>query len=183
MKTGVILARFQPLHNGHMALIKMACEENERVLILVGSADKFNKRNPIPIDIRLAYVKEAIEAEGLSNKVVIQPLDDYTSEEDNSHDWGFYLYAYIVNLIGQSTFTMYYSDGYELFVSWFPQFVMAKYVSVKLLARAATVNGLSATEVRNKILKCEDVRDLVPASVDNRIELIRSLIKGLENTK
>lgn len=39
MKFGVILARFQPIYNGHVALI--------------GSADKLNVRNPIPIDFRI----------------------------------------------------------------------------------------------------------------------------------
>ena len=27
MKTGIILARFQPIHNGHLELIKQACDE------------------------------------------------------------------------------------------------------------------------------------------------------------
>lgn len=53
MKYGVILARFQPIHNGHLALIKKACSENDKVLLLVGSADKVNKRNPIKVRIKL----------------------------------------------------------------------------------------------------------------------------------
>ena len=36
MKTGVILARFQPIHNGHLPLIKKACDENEQVLVIIG---------------------------------------------------------------------------------------------------------------------------------------------------
>lgn len=48
MKTGVILARFQPIHNGHLQLIKKACDENEQVLVIIGSIDKLSKRNPIP---------------------------------------------------------------------------------------------------------------------------------------
>ena len=35
MKYGVILARFQPIHNGHLALIRKACLENDKVLLLV----------------------------------------------------------------------------------------------------------------------------------------------------
>ena len=30
-KVGVILARLQPIHNGHLALIEKACKENEVV--------------------------------------------------------------------------------------------------------------------------------------------------------
>ena len=50
MTYGVILARFQPVHNGHLALIKKAVKENDKVVLLVGSSDKFNIRNPIPTD-------------------------------------------------------------------------------------------------------------------------------------
>ena len=39
-KVGVILARFQPIHNGHLELIKKAAEENEQVIVFIGSADK-----------------------------------------------------------------------------------------------------------------------------------------------
>ena len=34
MKYGVILARFQPIHNGHLALIRKACLENDKVLVV-----------------------------------------------------------------------------------------------------------------------------------------------------
>lgn len=52
MKTGVILARFQPIHNGHLQLIQKAVEENDKVLVIIGSIDKLNARNPIPWTIR-----------------------------------------------------------------------------------------------------------------------------------
>lgn len=99
MKYGVILARFQPIHNGHLALIKKACSENDKVLLLVGSADKVNKRNPIPIKVRIKLLETALEDEGLLSRCIIQPLNDLT---DNSQDWGFYLYANIVSIIKES---------------------------------------------------------------------------------
>lgn len=88
MKYGVILARFQPIHNGHLALIRKACLENDKVLLLVGSADKINARNPIPINIRMRLLEIALEEEGLLDKCVIHPLKDLTDESDNSQDWG-----------------------------------------------------------------------------------------------
>ena len=81
MKYGVILARFQPIHNGHLALIRKACLENDKVLLLVGSANKINARNPIPINIRMRLLETALEEEGLLNKCVIHPLKDLTDEE------------------------------------------------------------------------------------------------------
>ena len=63
MKTGVILARLQPIHNGHLALIKKAVAENDEVYIFIGRADKFNQRNPLPISLRLQLTEEAIDFE------------------------------------------------------------------------------------------------------------------------
>ena len=59
-KVGVIIARLQPIHNGHLELIRQALNENDSVLVLVGSADKLNKRNPIPINMRLEMANEAV---------------------------------------------------------------------------------------------------------------------------
>ena len=53
MKTGIVLARLQPIHNGHLELIEQAIDENDQVFVFIGSADKFNQRNPIPINLRL----------------------------------------------------------------------------------------------------------------------------------
>ena len=93
MKTGVILARLQPIHNGHLELIEQACDECDRVFVFIGSADKFNKRNPLPINLRMQLAEEAIEMVKRKYsedcpEVKIVPLDDLTDESDNSHDWG-----------------------------------------------------------------------------------------------
>lgn len=95
-KVGVILARFQPIHNGHLALIEKACKENDHVLILIGSSDKLNERNPIPWTIRKELVTAAVAERGFI-KTSIEELPDLTDESDNSHDWGFYLYASVVS--------------------------------------------------------------------------------------
>lgn len=74
MKTGVILARFQPIHNGHLQLIKKACDENEQVLVIIGSIDKLSKRNPIPWTIRKQLVEKAIKDHSLHEKTKIVEL-------------------------------------------------------------------------------------------------------------
>ena len=86
-KIGVILARLQPIHNGHLALIKKASEENDEVHVFIGSADKFNERNPIPINMRHDMAMEAVVAAGFKN-VSLHWLDDLSNEGDNSHEWG-----------------------------------------------------------------------------------------------
>ena len=178
MKTvGVILARLQPIHNGHLALIKKASVENDEVHVFIGSADKFNERNPIPINIRKRYAESAVKEANLEN-VTFHLLDDLTNESDNSHDWGFYLYSKVVTEIQQSNFTIYYSDGFEIITSWFPGFILRNNVSLNLLARNATEEGISATMVREMIVRNDpELEKVVPSMVYNERVAIKSLIE------
>lgn len=174
---GVILARLQPIHNGHLALIKKASQENEEVHVFIGSADKFNERNPIPINIRHDLAMHAIVEAGIKN-CSVHWLDDLSNEGDNSHDWGFYLYSKVVTEIQQSNFTIYYSDGFEIITSWFPGFLLRNNVSLNLLARNATESGISATEVRNMIMTDDPVlKEVVPTMVYEQRATIKNLIE------
>lgn len=194
MKTGVILARLQPIHNGHLALIEKAIQENDEVYVFIGSADKFNQRNPLPISLRLQLTNEAIkeafspkihqmcddetELVGGYNKVNVIPLDDLTDESDNSHDWGFYLYSKIVTECKNPCFTIYYSDGFEIITTWFPSFILRNNVSLCLLARNATVSGISATKVRKLIEEeSEYLKDYVPSCVYKNRDTIKKHIE------
>ena len=161
---GVVLARLQPIHNGHIALIEKASKENDEVLVLIGSADKLNVRNPIPFNVRMSLALEALKP---FKNVKVVGLDDLTDECDNSHEWGFYLYAKIVSYINQSNFSIYYSDGFEIITSWFPGFVLRNNVSLSLLARGACKDGISATKVRKMILdnNNEELVNVVPSCV------------------
>lgn len=182
MKTGIVLARLQPIHNGHLELIEQACDENDKVFVFVSSADKFNQRNPIPINLRLEMAKEAIETVAGRYQpkmdVHIIPLDDLTDESDNSHDWGFYLYSKIVTETGTPNFTIYYSDGFEIITTWFPSFILRNNVSLKLIARGATCSGISATKVRSLIEaeNWDELKNWVPDSVFARKETLKQHI-------
>lgn len=189
-KIGVILARFQPIHNGHLELIHKAIKENDQVLVIIGSVDKLNSRNPIPWNIRRKLVEEAI-AEYFSpveqEKILLKELPDLSTEDDNSHDWGFYLYSNIVTWIEQSNFTIYYSDGYEIITLWFPGFLLRNNVSLSLLARNTIEDGVSATRVRHLMLLSNDEFDpcnhqkelqgLVPDCVYRKREQIRAFLE------
>ena len=185
MTVGVIIARIQPIHKGHLELIRQALNENENVLLLVGSADKLNKRNPIPIAMRLELANKAItEAFGDDAKRInIKPLADLTDESDNSHDWGFYLYSHIVGYTKSPEFTIYYSDGFEIIMQWFPPFITRDFVSFKLNARGTIHNNLSATKVREMILR-EDVnalRDAVPTCVLENATILKHFIEAFRD--
>lgn len=184
-KVGVIIARIQPIHKGHLELIRQALAENEEVLLLVGSADKLNKRNPIPIALRLELAKMAIGEEfgQDSERITVTPLNDLTDESDNSHDWGFYLYSHIVGITGAPAFTIYYSDGFEIIMQWFPNFITRDFISFKLNARGTIHNNLSATKVREMIVRndIDGLRESVPNSVLENVTLIKHFIEAFKD--
>ena len=104
-------------------------------------------------------------------------LPDLTDESDNSLDWGFYLYANIVEHTKEASFNIYYSDGYEIITTWFPKFILRDYISMTLMARTQVENGISATIVRDKLIKDEPLEGIVP---DNVIE-VRQFLKEFIN--
>jgi cytidyltransferase-like protein len=179
-KVGVIIARLQPIHNGHLELIRQALNENDKVLVLVGSADKLNKRNPIPINMRVEMACDAIVTTFSDDKdrIDVKPLDDLTDESDNSHDWGFYLYSKIVGITRSPEFTIYYSDGFEIIMLWFPPFITRNYVSFKLNARGTIAENISATSVRRMIMGKDDeaLKRFVPDSVFEKRDILRQFI-------
>lgn len=178
MRIGVILARFQPIHKGHVELIKKASSENDKVILLVGSADKLDERNPIPIKTRMNLVRESlIESKLDKTNISIYPLNDLTNESDNSYEWGFYIYAKVVRLTGSSDFTMYYSDGYEIITTWFPKFLLREYVSLSLISRGNTSHGVSATQVRDHIVLNKSLKGLVPECVDKERDILHEFIR------
>jgi len=82
LTTAVIIGRFQPLHNGHIALIKQAMKENDTVLILVGSCNKapdFN--NPFTIEERLQMIENVFDEEG-ANIPFVRGLKDKPTEDE-----------------------------------------------------------------------------------------------------
>lgn len=194
---GVILARLQPVHKGHLGLIRKSISENDDTYIFVGSADKFNVRNPIPINLRILLLKGAIEetfhsfnwipvyncySNGKKKTIHIVPLDDLSDESHNDHEWGFYLYSKVVTASGSPNFTMYYSDGFEIITSWFPGFILRNNVSLNLIARNSMEEGISATKVRDAIVE-DDMELLEKYVTQNVIDMRATIAQHIEVAK
>lgn len=80
MKTiGIVLGRFQPLHYGHIHLIKIAIQENEELVVCIGSAQK---SAPLPINERHRRVNCQLQTLTVQNYRIIdfvdpEPLSDW----------------------------------------------------------------------------------------------------------
>lgn len=72
----LIIGRFQPLHNGHMDVIRKCAEESENLTIGIGSAQySHQKDNPFTAGERYMMIKGAMEDEGITNYCIV-PIED-----------------------------------------------------------------------------------------------------------
>jgi nicotinamide-nucleotide adenylyltransferase len=75
----LFIGRFQPFHNGHLATVKFALTKVNKLVIVVGSAQKSHElRNPFAAGERIMMIKESIDATKVidSSRILIIPVPD-----------------------------------------------------------------------------------------------------------
>ncbi|WP_306673684.1 bifunctional nicotinamide-nucleotide adenylyltransferase/Nudix hydroxylase [Tahibacter caeni] len=76
----VFIGRFEPFHNGHLAVLRQALNIARRVIVLVGSAGKpRSTRNPWNANEREVMIRAAAGAD--AERLRIQPLADHLYNE------------------------------------------------------------------------------------------------------
>lgn len=156
-KWGVFIGRMQPVHNGHLFLIKKALEENDMVLILLGSSNKSGTiRNPFSSIFRRHLLELSLYEDGIidEKRIIVSTLPDWTTETDTDSNktWGRYLYYNIVSKIGRKEFSLYYSDDASILDDWFEGTEMRQYINYRCIGREHIFDGLSATKIRQALL-------------------------------
>ncbi len=152
MKTALFIGRFQPFHLGHMDAFKQAINENDRVIIGIGSSEQnYTEDNPFTAGERFEMIEATLKAEGVPcDKYIIIPVRNI----DN-----FSLWASHVKLLCPEFQTLYTGSHIvkELFEKHAPD------IEVRDLKPNIQVN---ATEVRDKILSDDaSWEKLVPTQV------------------
>lgn len=72
----VFIGRFEPFHNGHHAVVSRALKLAERVIVLVGSANKPRSiRNPWNVSEREVMIRSAFPND--ASRLIIRPLRDH----------------------------------------------------------------------------------------------------------
>ena len=80
----VFLGRFQPIHNGHMAVIRQALEEAPFLMIGIGSANEPRTvRNPFTSAEREMMIRRCLTGEE-NKRVICMPIEDSSY---NTNDW------------------------------------------------------------------------------------------------
>ena len=179
MVTGVMLTRAQPFHKGHMDVVNQILKENERCLIVIGSANKCNtERNPLMITDRTRMITHVLKWHNLTQpKVQLLPLCDWSMENayQYAQEWGNFLYYNIVNAIQQKEFAFYYNDDPETVKRWFNPDI-SKRITVRSSVRVRDVSG---TKIRDAILShnIEYLKEMLDPPVLEELDYIRFMLK------
>lgn len=172
----VIVGRFQPFHNGHKHLIQEALKHADRVLILVGSANRSpNIKNPFTFAERKNMIESEFNCNDARttfeqnncelNRISVKPLRDFMY---NDELWVQEVQRIVKNecdgTTGKVALVGHNKDESSYYLNYFPQW---KFLDI------GHVDRLNSTDIRELLFDRKTVKYLsgvVPASVYNYIE-------------
>lgn len=163
MTRTLFIGRFQPFHKGHLAMVKKILQDNDEVIIGIGSAQySHTGENPFTAGERFEMIKRALDAEGIRDYHIVPIPDTHVHSVWVSH---------VKSLVPTFDFVVTNSD---LVVRLFREHGL-KVLSPPLVSR----EKYSGTEVRRRMQKGGDWESLVPSAVS---EFIRE-IDGIERIR
>ena len=150
----LVVGRFQPLHQGHMDVIRKCASESEHLVIGVGSAQSSHDPNdPFTAGERYLMINNSLEDEGIRNYSIV-PMEDL----NRYSVW----VAHVVSMAppfkrvytnNPLTKRLFEESGFEVRKS--PLYNRSIY---------------SRTEIRRRIVQDEEWRSLVPKAVAEVID-------------
>lgn len=150
-KQCVFIGRFQPIHNGHLEVIKWILGQKTGLTIVIGSLQEYGtKINPLGFFERKKIVEQALKEEGIG-KVKILGLPDF----HNDVVWAKKLRE-ITGL-----------DPCETSVATLNPWPASAAKTAGFIQTKHPIfcDGLSATSIREKITKDEEWENLVPKGI------------------
>lgn len=179
--TGLVIGRFQPLHNGHVAMIERALELCNTVVVYVGSAQPITDilvkmDNPFSYEIRVSMLTQVFRKECESGRLQIRPLYDIGA--GNNDIWG----RYILGLFKEEFHKQpdLYLSGCELArSSWFNSDIAPKMDELRISRHGINISG---TECRELLLagKKEAFFEFVPKVLEPNYEIYKQIIKDAQ---
>ncbi len=158
MKVGLVHGRFQPFHNGHKFLVDKMLKECDLGVILIGSAQKKDKKNPYTLKQRKEMIMSIYKNK---KKLFIGANIDLDSPYSKKAQWDVVLASCVLSLTGYLPTHIYGGVDYD--VPW-------KRVRVNI-KKHKRYNSISATNIKKSLKnkKVKDIQRLVPKEVFNII--------------
>ncbi len=152
----LVIGRFQPLHKGHMEVLKQCAAESEHLIVAIGSAQcSHDPGNPFTAGERYKMISDSLKDEGITSFSIV-PVEDL----NRYSVW----VAHVVSMVppfgrvysnNPMTRRLFMEAGYDVRKS--PLYNRSLY---------------SGTEVRRRIVSGEEWRPLVPQAVADVIDSI-----------
>lgn len=173
MQSALYIGRFQPFHNGHLSVIEEILKENDRVIIVIGSAEKnYLTNDPMTAGERYMLIEAALkEAKVPAEKYCIIPVR-------NVNNYG--LWVNHINIHVPEYDRLYTGSRIvkACFEGKYDKQHRENKVGPEIIDIDRNIIPVSATQVRQAILNKEHWENLVPKAVAELLkkwEIIRRL--------
>jgi len=152
----LFLGRFQPFHNGHLAMMKELSAKYDKIVVAIGSADKSNTMlNPFTSQERKEMIELGLNGSGISYEIIAVP----DIPEDSEY--------------------VYHVQSFTLFDAVFTGndhvrelFLQRKMDVIPFFENAERYGGISSTRIRQLMKEGKEWKQLVPENVAEYIEKI-----------
>lgn len=146
MKTALFVGRFQPLHIGHLKVIKWILKKYNKVIIVIGSSQESNTdKNPFTGEERREMINRALKIENIEKYEIIEIPDVYDDD------------IWVKSILEKASFDTVFSMN-----SWVKRCFEKFNITVK---EHPKFGGISASGIRKRMKQGKEWKDLVPKEV------------------
>lgn len=152
----LFIGRFQPLHKGHLKIIKENSKKYSEIIIAVGSTQySFTTKNPFTTEERKKMIQETLEKNKIKNYKIIEIPDIHNPPKWVEHVESIYSDFEVVVTNNKLNQELFKKRGYQI-------------KKTKMYDRSK----LSGKEIRRRIINQEEWKHLVPKPAVKVIEQV-----------
>lgn len=142
-KTALIIGRFQPMHLGHLKLIKRYYNAGFSIKVAIGSANRsFQKQNPLTVKEREDLIHNAMKEYGIKSYRVFRVPD---IDNDESY------VKYVLTIVGRFNIIL---TGNPKVLRLFRDFKTQKLWDIESFEETTRPGGdITATDIRKRWMK------------------------------